>query len=61
MNTYLFLLDLKNYCDYNNISFKDMSKKDIKLHIRRMCKQIAKGSHIKLRCNYEEQHQKEFY
>lgn len=46
-NTRLFLLDLKNYCEYNGVNFKNMSKADIRKHIKKMCKIIAHGSHIK--------------
>lgn len=47
MNIELFLIDLKNYCEYNNITFKDMSKSEIKKHIRNMCKEIAHKTNLK--------------
>lgn len=47
MNVYLFLEDLKNYCETNNIYFNNLSNKDMKYHIKKMLKNICHSSHIK--------------
>ena len=47
MNVVRYLSDLKDYCEFYNINFKDMPKNVIKSHIRKMCKEIAHKTNLK--------------
>lgn len=47
MNIERYLIDLKDYCVFNNITFKDLPPYEIKKHIRKMCKQIAHKTNLK--------------
>lgn len=42
-----YLEDIKNYCEENNIIFKDMPPNEIKKHIRIMLKRIANNKSLK--------------
>lgn len=47
MEIFKYLEDIKNYCEENNITFKDMPHYEIKKHIRIMLKRIANNKSLK--------------